>query len=439
MDKAFLPGFSKNNKEAKRALISALLAEPESFLSEISSFDHPDPEIQARLDKFAENTIANFPLPFGIAPNFLINGTTYHLPMAVEESSVVAAAASAAKFWYDRGGFTARIKGVEKIGQIHFFWKARPELLKEGLPLLTKHLLDHLKPLTKNMDSRGGGITGIELIDLSNEMPELFQFRVSFRTADSMGANFINSCLEAMAKEFKEYSLNSMCKDEPQPEVLMSILSNYTPSCLVEVKVECTLDNLNNVSDGMSGEDFANRFMKAVHIAKSDVYRAVTPNKGIFNGIDAVVIATGNDYRAVEAAGHAYASKTGRYRSLSDCRIENEIFSLSLEIPLALGTVGGLTSLHPLSRWSFEILGKPNAEELMMMVASAGLANNFSAVRALVTSGIQKGHMKMHLGNILEFLKAKPDEKNLAENHFKDKEVSYHAVSLFLQSLKNKE
>ena len=216
----------------------------------------------------------------------------------------------------------------------------------------------------------------------------------------------------------------------------MTILSNNTPDCRVKVWVECPVSQMDGIEEHFSGAEFAKKFKKAVDIAHIDTDRATTHNKGIYNGIDAVVIATGNDFRAVEAAGHTFASRNGHYESLSTATIDNGIFHFELEVPMALGTVGGLTSLHPLAKKTLELLGNPTAKELMMIAATMGLANNFSAVRSLTTKGIQAGHMKMHLNNILNQLKASDEDKKKAREYFKDKTVSYAAVEQFLDSLK---
>ena len=213
----------------------------------------------------------------------------------------------------------------------------------------------------------------------------------------------------------------------------MAILSNYTPDCTARAWVECPVAAFGDLN-GASGSELAEKFNIAVRIARIDPYRATTHNKGIFNGIDAVAIATGNDFRAIEAGGHAYAARDGQYRSLSSCAIQNGNFRFELEIPLPLGTVGGLTSIHPLAKLSLEMLGNPSARELMMIIATMGLAQNFAAVRSLVTSGIQKGHMKMHLGNILAQLNATEPEAVAARNHFSDKTISFNSVREFLEA-----
>ena len=192
------------------------------------------------------------------------------------------------------------------------------------------------------------------------------------------------------------------------------------------------MQDLKGACKDLDAASFAVKFSKAVRIARLDPYRATTHNKGIFNGIDAVVLATGNDFRAIEACGHTYAARDGQYRSLSQCEVKNNTFKFWMDIPLAIGTVGGLTKLHPLAHRSLELLGHPNARELMMVIAATGLAQNFAAVRSLVTTGIQQGHMKMHLLNILNHLGANEQEAKEAVVYFKDRVVSFASVREFL-------
>ena len=252
-----------------------------------------------------------------------------------------------------------------------------------------------------------------------------------------MGANFINSCLEQFAKTLKEEALayDLFSETEKDIQVIMSILSNYVPNCIVRAEVSCPVEELaeNHI---VNPQEFAERFVQAVQIAEVEPFRAVTHNKGIMNGVDAVVLATGNDFRAVEAGIHAYAAKSGQYSSLSHAKIENGIFTFWLEIPLALGTVGGLTSLHPLVKLSLEMLENPSAKELMQIVAVAGLAQNFAALRSLTTTGIQDGHMKMHLNNILNQFDASDNERVLIRKHFKHHAVSHSAVVELIENLR---
>lgn len=429
-----ISGFSKLNKQEKIQWIAKYFtSEPAETERILTSFWHQDIDLQRILDGFSENTISNFLMPFGIAPNFVINGKPYAVPMVIEESSVVAAASSAAKYWESRGGFHAQVISTTKLGQVHFLWTGDFGKLQSVFEDLKQQLISDAADLTCNMEKRGGGVKTIDLLDFTNTEKNYYQLRVSFETCDSMGANFINSVLEQFSSTLEVFIQQHPIFDETERnvDVVMAILSNYTPDCLVRAWVECSVEDLSDAGDAAY---FAEKFRQAVRIAQIDPYRATTHNKGIFNGIDAVVLATGNDFRAVEACGHTYASRDGQYRSLSNCTIENGIFKFWLDIPLALGTVGGLTKLHPLAKLSLEILGNPNAEELMKIVAVTGLAQNFAAVRSLVTTGIQKGHMKMHLTNILNHLGASALETKEATYFFADKVVSFTTVREFLEA-----
>jgi hydroxymethylglutaryl-CoA reductase len=423
-----IKGFSKLSKAEKMDWVAnQFFQDTNDVIKEWTSFWHPDMELQKVLDGFSENTVSNFPIPFGIAPNFIINGNAYAIPMVIEESSVVAAAAYAAKLWMQRGGFHAEVVDTEKIGHVHFVWRGERSVLFDQFETLKSKLFEETKDLTSRMEKRGGGIKDVELLDLTQEEPNYYQLKATFETCDSMGANFINSVLEEFAATLK----NHFIAHEDDLQIIMSILSNYTPNCLVRAWVECPIADLDGIG-GMSGTDFAQKFHRAIRIAEIDTYRATTHNKGIYNGIDAVVLATGNDFRAIEACGHTYAARDGQYRSLSHCSIEDGQFRFELEVPMAVGTVGGLTKLHPLARRSLELLGNPSARELMQIIAVVGLAQNFAAVRSLVTTGIQQGHMKMHLQNILHHLDAKNGEMEATMVHFENETVSFNAVRDFL-------
>ncbi|PKP53117.1 MAG: hydroxymethylglutaryl-CoA reductase [Bacteroidetes bacterium HGW-Bacteroidetes-1] len=433
-----ISGFSKLLKEDKLKLVAEYFENPGEVVNLLKSFWHSDEDQQKLFDEFSENTITNFYIPYGIAPNVVINGRTYLVPMVIEESSVVAAASAAAKFWSERGGFHSEIIDTKKVGQVHFSWSGQAVVLFDLLPLLKNRLIESVKPITANMEKRGGGIVDIQLINMTDQIDDYYQLLTTFETVDSMGANFINSVLEEFGQTLKVFlSEQIQLSDEHrQCEIIMAILSNYTPECVVKTWVECSFDQLDNLDEKLGGEAFAHKFEKAVKIAQVDVYRATTHNKGIYNGIDSVAIATGNDFRAIEAAGHAYAARNGNYQSLSRVEIENGIFRFILEVPMAIGTVGGLTSLHPLAKQSLELLGNPTARELMMIASVMGIANNFSAVKSLTTKGIQAGHMKMHLFNILNHFKATDGEKNAAVEHFKDQKVSFASVGQYIASLR---
>ncbi|MCC5944124.1 MAG: hydroxymethylglutaryl-CoA reductase [Bernardetiaceae bacterium] len=433
-----ISGFSKMPKAKKLEWIAQAVSEtPENFIADFKKFWHQDESTQKLFDEFSENTISNYYMPYGLAPNVMINDKRYAVPMVIEESSVVAAASKAAKFWQDKGGFKAKIIATKKIGQVHFLWKGDFNKLYCVFDELKERMLDDTASITKNMRERGGGILDIELVDKRDLEPDYYQLKATFDTCDSMGANFINSCLETFAKSLQNWLMEKdmFVGEEKDATIIMCILSNYTPECLVRAWVECPIEDLGMVED-LDAPTFAFKFSRAIEIAKNDVYRATTHNKGIFNGIDAVVLATGNDFRAVEACGHTYASRSGQYRSLSDCSLEGGKFKFWLDIPIAVGTVGGLTALHPLAKRSLEILGNPNAEELMQIIAVTGLAQNFGAVKSLVTTGIQKGHMKMHLLNILRNFEATEKEVAQAVEHFKTEVVSFTAVRELLEKLR---
>ena len=431
-------GFSKLSKEEKiNWIATTYFANPSEAISIIKQYWNSNEKLQQLHDEFIENTISNFYLPMGIAPNFLINGKHKTVPMVIEESSVVAAAAKSAKYWSTRGGFKATVLNSEKIGQVHFIYKGDVQKLEQFFIQTKPKFFQETESITKNMQKRGGGILDIELRNKTNELENYFQLHATFETKDSMGANFINSCLEQFAQTLKteaqQFELFS--EEEKNIQVVMSILSNYVPNCIVRAEVSCKVEDLAEKKIENPTE-FAEKFVQAVKIAEIEPFRAVTHNKGIMNGIDAVVLATGNDFRAVEAGIHAYASKNGSYSSLSHAKIENGIFTFWMEIPLAVGTVGGLTSLHPLVKIALEILGKPTAHELMEIVAVTGLAQNFAALRSLTTTGIQEGHMKMHINNILNQFQATKEERIAIAKHFENNTISHASVVELIENLR---
>ena len=421
-------GFSKFTKVEKIDwLISNHFQDNPSAKANLERYWNSDAALQKLHDEFTENTISNFYLPFGIAPNFLINNKIKVIPMTIEESSVVAAASNAAKFWMQRGGFKAKVISTTKVGQVHFMFHGEFSEIESLFETIRPQLFEHTKSITKNMEARGGGILDIKLISKTAQLKGYYQLHVTFETMDAMGANFINSCLEQIASTFKTCS--------KEIHVVMSILSNYVPDCLVRAEVSCKVEDL-VTDESYSGREFADTFIQAVQIAEVEPFRAVTHNKGIMNGVDSVVLATGNDFRAVEAGVHAYAARSGSYSSLTHASIEEGVFRFWIEIPLALGTVGGLTGLHPLVKTALELLGNPSAKELMEIVAVAGLAQNFAALKSLTTTGIQQGHMKMHLLNILNQFEATDKEKLQLVEHFKKNTVTHSAVVEAIEKLR---
>ena len=438
MSNKIVKGFSKLSKEAKIEWITnEYLNGDEQHIKFLKSYWHNDSKVQKIHDEFIENTITNFYIPFGVAPNFLINGKVYCIPMAIEESSVVAAASKNASFWMERGGFNSKVVSTTKIGHVHFAWYGKFEVLKSFISSIKHKFFEESQEVTKNMDKRGGGILDIEVINRSDLEPNYYQLQAKFETCDAMGANFINSLLEKFSKILeRELHQSDLTEKEKKIVIIMCILSNYTPECIVRCEVNCSVDKLSD-DPNINSLEFAKKFQQAIHVANIEPYRATTHNKGIFNGIDAVVIATGNDFRAVEACGHTYASKSGQYKSLTNVEIKDGKFKFWIDLPISVGTVGGLTSLHPMVKFSHQLLGNPNAEKLMEIIAAAGLAQNFGALRSLVTTGIQKGHMKMHLLNILNQLGANKEEIEKIKEHFKDKVVEHSAVVNFFNGLRN--
>ena len=419
-------GFSKLTKKAKiEWLVQNYFNGSEEALNTLKTYWHSDAKLQKLHDEFIENTISNFYMPLGIAPNFLINGTEYCVPMAVEESSVVAAAAKSANFWHQKGGFKADVLSTTKIGHVHFLWEGEnAKMLNEFIANINTQFYTESDGITQNMRKRGGGILDIKLVDKTADIPNYYQLEAEFETCDSMGANFINTCLEKFADVLKaEIAISNL--DVKEVEVVMCILSNYTPKCLVKSEVSCAIEQMVEGTD-IAPAAFAKRFKTAVRIAETQPYRAVTHNKGIMNGIDSVVLATGNDFRAIEASAHAYATKDGHYGSLTHVDVSEGQFKFWIEVPLALGTVGGITKLHPLVKFAHQMMGNPSAADLMKIAATVGLAQNFSALRSLTTTGIQQGHMKMHLLNILNQLEATEAEKQMIVKYF-IKNTPHHA------------
>ena len=430
--KNYISGFSKLTKREKIKWVSeSFFLDPSKAKLDLIKYWNSDPKVQEIHDEFIENTLSNFYMPFGVAPNFIIDGESYALPMAIEESSVVAAASKSAKYWSKRGGFHTKIISVEKTGHIHFLFDGNKNEIKRFFKNHKKQLFESCDDISLKMRKRGGGILSMSLKDKTLDLKNYFQISVCFDTINAMGANFINSCLEKIAETLKDEFLKSSLNETCELNIIMSIMSNYVPNCLVKSWVSCPLEDLNQ-NEGINGREFAEKFINAVNISKADTSRAVTHNKGIMNGIDSLVLSTGNDFRAVESSIHAFASKDGKYQGLTNAFIKNGIFTIDLTIPISVGTVGGLTTLHPLVKWSLELLKKPNSKKLMSIICVSGLAQNFAAVRSLITSGIQKGHMKMHLLNILNQLNASQKQKSEALLFFKDHKVNFSNVEKFL-------
>lgn len=341
-------------------------------------------------DGMIENQIATYQLPYGVALNFLIDGDEYVVPMAVEEPSVVAAASSAAKLFGQYGGFETLVTERIMIGQAILTDVPDMAAAIQTIEANEAAIIRTANEAHPSIVKRGGGADSIRIrhipADETYNSPDFLVVHLHVETLEAMGANMINTMMEAVLPLIEELS---------QGTALMGILSNYTTECLATATCRIPAEAL--AKGELSGEVVRDRLILASQIAAVDPYRAVTHNKGIMNGIDAVVLASGNDWRAIEAGAHAYAARSGQYRSLSTwLKAENGDLVGKLTLPLAIGAVGGSISFHPGAKMTHHLLGQPNAEKLESVIVSAGLAQNFSAIRALVTEGIQKGHMGLH-------------------------------------------
>ncbi len=334
-------------------------------------------------DQLIENYLTSYEVPLGIAPDFLINGTYYHVPMATEESSVIAGAAHAAKIIERHGGFEATIENRLMIGQIIFKHVQNPNDLKDFIIDHKDTLFQLAKSAHPHIHELGGGLKEITVDIKSHEFVTLY---AKVDTLDAMGANTVNTILEALATYISTHQ---------KVEVLMSILSNLATESLVRAKVRINPVNLKN--SNTIGEDIA----LANLYASIDPYRATTHNKGIMNGVTAVVLASGNDTRAIEAGAHAFAAKSGTYQPLTKWYLDSDHMLVGeITIPLGIGTVGGSISTNPKVKLVHQILGIKKATDLMKVIACVGLAQNFAALYALTTDGIQKGHMRLHARHI---------------------------------------
>ncbi|GAA0366412.1 hydroxymethylglutaryl-CoA reductase, degradative [Alkalibacterium iburiense] len=333
-----------------------------------------------------ENYIGNYSLPFGLAMNFLIDDKEVVVPMAIEEPSVIAAASFAAKIISSGGGFSTAVTERTMIGQVTLKNVPNIDEAVKSVKIRTEAILQRANEAHPSIVKRGGGAKDIEIRVLDEETPTYLTIHVHVDTQEAMGANIVNTMMEGIAPYLEEVTGGT---------ALLRILSNYTTECMATAT--CTIPVRKLATGDYSGEVVRDRIIEATQVARIDPYRAVTHNKGVMNGVDAVVIATGNDWRAVSAASHAYASRSGQYRSLTKWD-KNDAGDLvgTLTLPMPVGAVGGSISIHPGAKLAHKILGQPTAKELERIIVSVGLAQNFAAVRALITDGIQKGHMGLH-------------------------------------------
>ncbi len=331
-------------------------------------------------NKMIENAIGMMSIPMGIATNFVINGKEYLVPMAIEEPSVIAAASKAAKIAKTKGGFVAEADDSLMIGQVQVVGIS-------NVKAAMQRVLKNKKQLLAIANSKGRSVVAVDLKvrrlrdSSKNKMGEMLIVELLIDTKDAMGANAINTMCETIAPQVAEITGG---------EVVLKILSNYATKRIVRCKAIFDKEEL-------GGSEIVKRILYAYALAHSDVYRAVTHNKGVMNGIDAVALATGQDFRAIEAGAHAYAARDGTYRSLTRwSKTKQGDLVGEIELPLAVGTVGGITTVHPAVKLGLKILGISTSKELATVIAAAGLAQNLAAIRALSAEGIQAGHMKLH-------------------------------------------
>lgn len=395
------PRRSRNLTMAKTSQISGLyrvgIAQRRKLLSDALGLGHEeltraldagglDP---ATADKFVENVVGTYGLPYAVVLNVQVNGEDRIVPMVVEEPSVVAAASNAAKMVRAGGGFTAEVDAPIMIGQVQLVDVGDAEAAKRAIEAESKDLLARVDAAVPGLVARGGGARGLEVRTLGEPSDRMMVVHLLMDCRDAMGANLINTAAEAVADRLAALAGG---------RVGLRILTNLCDRRCV--RVTCRVPAHVLATDAMAGSEVIDGILNASRFAELDPYRAATHNKGVMNGIDAVVIASGNDWRAVEAGAHAYAARNGRYEPLSIWRRDGDVLVGRIELPLALGTVGGTLRVHPGARLSLEILGVEASGDLAAVAAAVGLASNLAAVRALATDGIQRGHMALHARSV---------------------------------------
>jgi hydroxymethylglutaryl-CoA reductase len=377
------PGFHKVTVQERRALVGDATGSHPEAIGQALAAGGLDADTA---DKFVENVLGTYALPYGVALNVRVNGKDHVVPMVVEEPSVVAAASNAAKMVRASGGFTAETDPPIMIAQVQLREVRDAAAAAERLRAGEAEVVKIAEGAVGGLIARGGKVHGIEVRVLADDMVVV---HVLVDCRDAMGANLVNTVAEAVAGRLAAIA---------GARVGLRILSNLCDKRCVRVRCRVAADAL--ATDDMAGGDVIDGMVAASRFAELDPYRAATHNKGIMNGIDAVVIATGNDWRAAEAGAHAYAARGGRYAPLAIWRREGDAIEGKLELPLALGTVGGTLRVHPAARLSLAMLGVSAAQELAGIAASVGLASNLAAVRALATDGIQRGHMGLHARSV---------------------------------------
>lgn len=418
-------GFSKKSYQERLELLKAqALLSPERQ----ASLEKDEQMSVTVADQLSENVVGTFSLPYSLVPEVLVNGQEYTVPYVTEEPSVVAAASYASKIIKRAGGFTAQVHQRQMIGQVALYQVANPKLAQEKIASKKAELLELANQAYPSIVKRGGGARDLHVEQIKGE-PDFLVVYIHVDTQEAMGANMLNTMLEALKPVLEELS---------QGQSLMGILSNYATDSLVTASCRMAFRYLSRQKD--QGREIAEKIALASQFAQDDPYRAVTHNKGIFNGIDAILIATGNDWRAIEAGAHAFASRDGRYQGLScwTLDLEREELVGEMTLPMPVATKGGSIGLNPRVAFSHDLLGNPSARELAQIIVSIGLAQNFAALKALVSTGIQQGHMKLQAKSLALLAGASESEvAPLVEQLIADKTFNLETAQRYLENLRS--
>ena len=418
-------GFSKKSYHERLELLRAqALLSPEKQ----TSLEQDEQVSLAVADQLSENVVGTFSLPYSIIPELVVNGQDYTVPYVTEEPSVVAAASYASKIIKRAGGFTAKVHERQMIGQVALYQVAEPEQAQEKIASKKAELLELANQAYPSIVKRGGGARDLHIEQIKGETDFLVVY-LHVDTQEAMGANMLNTMLEALKPVLEELS---------QGQSLMGILSNYATDSLVTASCRIAFRYLSPQRD--QGREIAEKIALASQFAQVDPYRAATHNKGIFNGIDAVLIATGNDWRAIEAGAHAFASRDGHYQGLSRWSLDRDAEELvgEMTLPMPVATKGGSIGLNPRVALSHELLGNPSAKELAHIIVSIGLVQNFAALKALVSTGIQQGHMKLQAKSLALLAGASESEvAPLVERLIADKTFNLETAQRYLENLRS--
>lgn len=418
-------GFSKKSYQERLELLKAqALLSPERQ----ESLEQDEQMSVTVADQLSENVVGTFSLPYSLVPEVLVNGQEYTVPYVTEEPSVVAAASYASKIIKRAGGFTAQVHERQMIGQVALYQVANPEQAQVNITSKKAELLELANQAYPSIVKRGGGARDLHVEEIKGETAFLVVY-LHVDTQEAMGANMLNTMLEALKPVLEELS---------QGQSLMGILSNYATDSLVTASCRIAFRYLSRQKD--HGREIAEKIALASQFAQSDPYRAATHNKGIFNGIDAILIATGNDWRAIEAGAHAFASRDGHYQGLSRWTLDLEREELvgEMTLPMPVATKGGSIGLNPRVALSHELLGNPSAKELAQLIVSMGLAQNFAALKALVSTGIQQGHMKLQAKSLALLAGASESEvAPLVERLIAEKTFNLEIAQRYLENLRS--